>query len=120
MIFLCLEIIKYRSQNQDFCRMVDLNIGVRPLSRQGSDHGSGLDPERFPLNPEDFQARPGSYSWFAHSFPLEILVETGVVGFVLFVTVGWMIIKNMRGEKENKGVLWAIGLTLLYSLLSLI
>ena len=76
----------------------------------------GFGPGTFSLESRRLQARPGSYSWFAHSFPLEILVETGVVGFVLFVTVGWMIIKNMRGEKENKGVLWAIGLTLLYSL----
>lgn len=74
--------------------------------------GSGT----FSLESRRLQGRPGLYSWFAHSFPLEILVETGIVGVVLFLIVGWMIFKNLRRAPENKGALWAIGLTLLYSL----
>jgi O-antigen ligase len=76
----------------------------------------GSGPGTFSLESRRLQIRPGSYSWFAHSLPMEILVETGIVGAALFFIVGWLIINGVRRTQENKGMLWAIGLTLLYSL----
>ncbi|MBI5614079.1 O-antigen ligase family protein [Candidatus Gottesmanbacteria bacterium] len=76
----------------------------------------GSGPGTFSLESRRLQDHPGSYSWFAHSLPLEILVETGIVGAVLFLTAGWLIFKNLLYAKENWGVLLAVLFTLLYSL----
>lgn len=47
----------------------------------------GSGPGTFYLESKRLQARPNSYSWFAHSFPLETTVEVGAVGMILLSLV---------------------------------
>lgn len=49
----------------------------------------GGGPGTFYLQSVRLQVAPRSYSWFAHSFPLQLLVELGVIGFIplLFLVV---------------------------------
>ncbi len=42
----------------------------------------GWGPGSFALVSKRFQRAPDSYSWFAHSFPIQILSELGILGFL--------------------------------------
>ena len=64
-------------------------IKERPL------FGSG--PGTFYLESKRLQAAPSSYSWFAHSFPLETMVEVGVVGAILLSLVLVVSLLRARG-----------------------
>ncbi|GEM_PF-721403 len=83
----------------------------------------GSGPGTFYLESKRLQAAPSSYSWFAHSFSLQTLVELGVVGFTIFVTVKLFILLSIwhrvhiKHSSENYLSL-AIGaaLTILYGL----
>jgi len=85
----------------------------------------GSGPGTFYLQSKRLQNAPLSYSWFAHSFPLEILVELGVLGaipmFFLLFHHGKKIIRGFRagsdGQDTRYGAPLALGagLTLAYS-----
>lgn len=64
-----------------------ISFGKHPL------FGSG--PGTFSLLSKRYQEKPNSYSYFAHSFFLENLAETGIVGtsilLILFITLGKQI-----------------------------
>lgn len=78
-------------------------IKERPL------FGSG--PGTFYLESKRLQARPNFYSWFAHSFLLETMVEVGAVGAMLLSLV---FIASLR--RVHTSPLFApLLLTLLYS-----
>lgn len=79
-------------------------IKERPL------FGSG--PGTFYLQSKRLQAAPSSYSWFAHSFPLQTTVETGVVGLVMFLFLFW----NVFRKSKRSPLLWGTVLVLAYSL----
>jgi O-antigen ligase len=72
-------------------------IGERPW------FGSG--PGTFYLQSRRLQEAPNSYSWFAHSFPLEQFVEVGVVGAIpllLFVIASmWWIYKKTSRDSAH-------------------
>ncbi|MCX6793764.1 MAG: O-antigen ligase family protein [Candidatus Gottesmanbacteria bacterium] len=75
----------------------------------------GSGPGTFYLQSKRLQVAPLSYSWFAHSFVLEQVVEVGLVGTVLwgilFVVQGRLLI-HPRANALLAGVI----LTFLYSL----
>jgi O-antigen ligase len=82
----------------------------------------GAGPGTFYLLSKRYQERPANYSWYAHSFPLEILAETGIVGLFLFGLLLLSIVKAVikkggeRDDGEKKALIDGAALTLLYSL----
>lgn len=83
----------------------------------------GSGPGTFYLQSIRLQDAPLSYSWFAHSFPLQSVVELGVAGsaptFVLFVILLWplvLIILNKREDGGRQALAWGAVLTFCYSL----
>ncbi len=78
-------------------------IKERPL------FGSG--PGTFYLESKRLQVAPNSYSWFAHSFPLETMVEVGLVGTILLSLVLVMSLQRARASP----LFAPLCLTLLYS-----
>lgn len=72
----------------------------------------GSGPGTFYLESKRLQSAPSSYSWFAHSFPLQITVESGVVGLVMFLFLLW----NVFQKSKRSPLLWGAGLVLVYSL----
>jgi O-antigen ligase len=76
----------------------------------------GSGPGTFYLQSRRLQARPNAWSWFAHSLPLQTMVETGLVGlglFLIMVVVLWM--RALRA-KPNNWFLTGPALILFYSL----
>lgn len=75
----------------------------------------GSGPGTFYLQSKRLQRTPLSYSWFAHSFVLEQLVEVGLIGVVLwgilFVVQGRLLIRS-----RDHALLSGVILTFLYSL----
>lgn len=61
-------------------------IKERPL------FGSG--PGTFYLESKRLQVRPSSYSWFAHSFPLQTTVEVGFVGLLIFLFLFYVLFRE--------------------------
>lgn len=86
----------------EYWRQAMIAIRERPLL------GSG--PGTFYLDSKRFQSAPRSFSWFAHSMPLEILTEEGLVGgllfFVLFWGVGQGIFKVYAVQKGQPYDFW--------------
>ncbi len=78
-------------------------IKERPL------FGSG--PGTFYLESKRLQAAPSSYSWFAHSFPLQITVETGMAGFSLFFILLYLVLRRVNANP----LLWGTMLVFMYS-----
>ncbi|MBI5449131.1 O-antigen ligase family protein [Candidatus Gottesmanbacteria bacterium] len=78
-------------------------IKERPL------FGSG--PGTFYLQSKRLQSAPSSYSWFAHSFPLEVAVESGLVGFSLFSVLLYLVFRRVN----TNPLLWGTVLVLMYS-----
>lgn len=87
----------------------------------------GSGPGTFYLQSKRLQEAPASFSWFSHSFPLQSLVELGVVGsallFVLLVISVNAIVRNILLKKSDLGVhhwkkalLVSIGLIFIYSI----
>ena len=72
--------------------------------------GTGLGT--FYLDSKLFQQEPKFTSWFAHSFPLEILVELGIVGFFLVFFILYGLLSSAPGSPLFHGVM----LTIVYSL----
>lgn len=87
----------------EYWRQATEAIKERPL------FGSG--PGTFYLQSKRLQARPSSYSWFAHSFPLETTVEVGIVGAILLSLV---LIASLRRARASP-LFALLLLTLLYS-----
>lgn len=71
----------------------------------------GSGPGTFFLQSKRLQARPSSYSWFAHSAPLQIAVETGMVGLAIFLFPFWLIFR----KSQPNPLLLGVGLVLVYS-----
>lgn len=71
--------------------------------------GSGLGT--FYLQSKRLQAAPSSYSWFAHSFPLETTVEVGIVGAILLS----LVLVASLGRARASLLFASLLLTLLYS-----
>jgi O-antigen ligase len=75
--------------------------------------GSGLGT--FSLLSRRFQHAPNNHSWYAHSFLLELLAETGVIGALLVASVlGYIMFFSVRGP-----LFQSIVLTLVYSLVEI-
>lgn len=72
----------------------------------------GSGPGTFYLESKRLQSAPSSWSWFAHSAPLQITVETGVVGLVIFLVLLWNVIRQSHQGPLLRGA----GLVLVYSL----
>lgn len=66
-------------------------IKARPLLGGG--------PGTFYLQSKRYQLAPNSYSWFAHSFPLQVAAETGFVGLVFFGILCLVVVRNLRKAK---------------------
>ncbi|MBI4062660.1 O-antigen ligase family protein [Candidatus Gottesmanbacteria bacterium] len=79
-------------------------IGERPW------FGSG--PGTFYLQSKRLQDAPSSFSWFAHSFPLQTTVETGVAGLLIFAVLFYFL---FRGIQAAPPLLLGIILALAYS-----
>lgn len=63
--------------------------------------GRGLGT--FSLISKRFQQAPATYSWFAHSFPLEVLAETGIVGAgLIFGLLAGMVFYLVRAARHGK------------------
>lgn len=72
----------------------------------------GAGPGTFYLLSKRLQEAPGSYSWFAHSFPLELFSEIGAIGLIGVI---WLIGGVLRGAKRGP-LFHGVVLTLAYSL----
>ena len=78
----------------------------------------GHGPGTFYLLSKRYQEAPNQYSYFAHSFPLETLAESGVIGFGLLATLIFLIIRQQSNNKTSEqSSLLKLGLilTLAYS-----
>lgn len=71
----------------------------------------GWGPGTFYLVSKRFQEQPGSYSWYAHSFPLQIASELGVVGFITLCFLCYFTFRRITPSVASHGAI----LTLLYS-----
>ena len=58
----------------------------------------GSGPGTFFLQSKLYQKEPNAYSWFAHSFPLEVMTEIGLVGVVLAMVV---VVSMVRSSKTK-------------------
>ena len=56
----------------------------------------GSGPGTFYLESKRLQAAPSSYSWFTHSFPLQLVVETGAVGFLIFGFLFYFLFRRIQ------------------------
>ena len=62
----------------------------------------GSGPGTFYLESKRLQPTPDSYSWFAHSLPLETLVELGILGSIPLWLLIWIQIQAFwRGLKKR-------------------
>lgn len=87
-----------------YWKQAALAIQERPLF--------GTGPGTFYLLSKRFQERPDSYSWYAHSFPLELTAEIGLIGVVMVIgIIGYLLYYSARGP-----LFYGIILTLAYSL----
>src|SRR3989344_8302464 len=78
----------------------------------------GHGPGTFYLLSKRYQEAPNQYSYFAHSFPLETLAESGVIGFGLLATLIFLILRQQSNNKTSEqSSLLKLGLilTLAYS-----
>jgi len=89
----------------------------------------GSGPGTFYLQSLLRQKNPQANSWYAHSFPLQLLADTGVVGFLLvFSVVGWALMLPRRyitnrsaltapdHSRRAAGLVHGAGLLLVYGL----
>jgi O-antigen ligase len=61
----------------------------------------GAGPGTFSLQSRRLQRSPGAYSWFAHSYPLQLTAETGVVGLALTGYLALRIIGVIRRRRQG-------------------
>ena len=80
-------------------------IKERPL------FGSG--PRTFYLLSRRLQSAPNSWSWFAHSFPLQTAAETGLVGLSIFLFLICVLFRGSwvpdEGQKTIKADVYCCG-----------
>lgn len=89
----------------------------------------GSGPGTFYLQSKQYQQAPNSFSYYAHSFPLENLVELGIVGSIPFIILlsylGKHWIRDIRRHNEEvnhhtyirSSLAWGALLTLTYSVI---
>jgi len=87
-----------------YWKQAALAIRERPLF--------GAGPGTFYLLSKRFQDGPDRYSWYAHSFPLELVSEIGVIGLIGVIWLVGTILRNVRRGPLLSGVV----LTFIYSL----
>lgn len=83
----------------------------------------GSGPGTFYLQSKRLEQGPNEWSWFAHSLPLQLLVELGVIGatpfFLLLFFVGRTLIHIIKNKNSNSQLQSPLAqglcLTLLYS-----
>lgn len=80
----------------------------------------GSGPGTFYLESKRLQEAPLSYSWFAHSFPLQAVVELGLVGvaplFFLLLYQGLIFIKYFKSaDGPWQSLFWGLVLVFVYS-----
>ncbi len=77
-------------------------------------HGAGT----FSLLSRHFASGPGEFARYAHSFPLEVLAEMGLIGSLpiicLFLIIGFHAAQSLLQQKPHPELSWAILLTLIY------
>lgn len=107
----------YEDQRWEYWRQSIVAIGERPWF--------GAGPGTFSLQAKRLQAGPQTWSWFAHSLPLQLTVETGIVGLALFLFLLWVLfftklhplfIKKKINSEFAPHLLWGIILVFFYSL----
>lgn len=80
----------------------------------------GAGPGTFYLISKRYQVSPNSYSWFAHSYPLQTLAELGLVGLIIIVMLFYyslslvVLAKNARSPITS-ALVDGVVLTLFYS-----
>lgn len=75
--------------------------------------GTGLGT--FYLSSLKYQSQPQSYSWLAHSYPLQMMSEIGVMGLIWVIGGIWAIGKKIARSRESQPLFEAVVLTALYS-----
>ncbi|MEK7499762.1 MAG: O-antigen ligase family protein, partial [Patescibacteria group bacterium] len=102
-----------------YWKQAAMAIGERPW------FGSG--PGTFYLQSLRLQVSSSSFSWFAHSFPLQSIVELGILGsLLLFVLIGLQIraavkiicervIQVNESHRFVQSLAWGVLLSFLYS-----
>ncbi len=71
----------------------------------------GSGPGTFYLQSKRLQAAPSSYSWFTHSFPLETMVEVGLVGLLLLFVLLYLVFRRV----STSPLFWGAVLVFMYS-----
>jgi O-antigen ligase len=74
----------------------------------------GSGPGTYYLLSKRYQTEPLTYSWYAHSFPLQTISELGFMGFALLCSV--FIFCLYRVKNKNNALFHGVVLTLLYSM----
>lgn len=98
----------------EYWRQALVSFRERPLFGHG--------PGTFFLQSLRLQKTLGFSSWFAHSFPLQLLAEVGIVGFISVMSViGLCLWEAKRGFADGvlgyaTPLLWSVMLTLFYSI----
>lgn len=81
----------------------------------------GMGPGTFALLSKKYQQYPNTYSWFAHSFPMETIAEIGIIGFfsVAFVLCSLFVHvwKNISSQHQDSELRWSLFTGVIVSLL---
>lgn len=76
----------------------------------------GVGPGTFSLLSLQYQKSAVTFSWFAHSLPIQTAAEQGILGFI---ALSWLVIAQtqaLRDKKNNQELLWGVVLIGAYSL----
>lgn len=84
----------------------------------------GSGPGTFYIQSKHFQDTALHYSWYAHNYILELVVEVGFAGTIIIFLLAWQIVqgilhwaRGVRGHMDaaSSALMWSIFLTVLYS-----
>ena len=92
----------------EYWRQAIVSFAERPVL------GSG--PGTFSLASQRLQKSAGQSSWFAHSLPLQLAAETGLIGFIAFMWLVGVHAVVLLQNKTDKIISWAVILLFIYSL----
>lgn len=81
---------------------------------------TGSGPGTFYIHSSRLASAEGLSSWFAHSFPLQVLAETGIIGFLTITALFFIVVskayKSLRSDAMHRALFESVVLVLIYAL----